>query len=134
MLLISAGDRGDRMQQHRNMIDAAVASGVGCIAYTSRSLRDRTTLANALMSEHFQTEDYIKQSGLSYTLFRNALYMDTLPFFIGQRALKSGSIQQPAGDGKVAFALRAEQGEAMANVLLQENCRNRSYQFTGSAA
>ena len=40
----------------------------------------------------------------------------------------------PAGDGKVAYALRKEQGEAMANVLLHENFENQTYKFTGSAA
>ncbi len=133
VLLISAGDQGDRMQQHKNMVDAAKKVGVKSIAYTSRSLRDRTTLSNALMLEHFATEDYIKESGLTYIFFRNALYMDVLPLFVGKQVFETG-IFQPAGDGKVAFALRKEMGEAMANVLLNENGDNQVYRFTGSEA
>ncbi len=58
VLLISSGDQGDRMQEHKNVVDAAKRMGVNSIAYTSRSLRDRSTLTNKLMEEHFATEDY----------------------------------------------------------------------------
>ncbi|WP_258100604.1 SDR family oxidoreductase [Marinoscillum pacificum] len=133
VLLISAGDQGDRMQQHRNVIDIAKKSRVANIAYTSRAMRNRETLAHDLMEEHFLTEDYIKASGLNYTIFRNTLYMDVLPIFVGKKVFESG-IFQPAGDGKVAFALRKEMGEAIANVLSNEICENKTYKFTNSEA
>ncbi len=133
VLLISSGDQGDRMQEHRNVVDAAKKIGVECIAYTSRSLRDKATLSNKLMTEHFLTEDYIKESGLTYTIFQNALYMDVVPLYVGKQVFETG-IFQPAGDGKVAYALRKEQGEAIANVLLNEVCDNQVYKFTGSEA
>jgi NAD(P)H dehydrogenase (quinone) len=131
VLLISSGDQGDRMREHKNVVDTAKKMGVKCIAYTSRALRDRTTLANKLMAEHFETEDYIKSSGLKYTFFRNILYMDTIPQFVGGAVALERGIFQPAGDGKVAFALRSEMGEAMANVLMNEECANKIYNFTG---
>jgi NAD(P)H dehydrogenase (quinone) len=131
VLLISAGDQGDRMQEHKNVVEAAKKMGVKCIAYTSRSLRDRATLANKLMEDHFETEDYIKESGLKYTLFRNVLYMDVIPLFVGGKASLEKGIFLPAGSGSVAFALRSEMGEAIANVLLFEKCENKVYTFTG---
>lgn len=131
VLLISSGDQGNRMQEHKNVVDTAEKMGVKCIAYTSRSLRDRSTLANKLMLEHFDTEDYIKASGLKYTIFRNILYMDTISQFIGGKMALERGIFLPADDGKVAYALRSEMGEAMANVLLNEECENRIYNFTG---
>lgn len=133
VLLISAGDEGDRMKQHKNVIDAAKKVGVMNIAYTSRCLRDPSTLVNTLMNDHFDTEDYIKESGLNYTIFRNILYMDVIPLFVGKQVFETG-IFQPAGDGKVAFALRKEMGEAMANVLLNEPSENKIYKFTGNEA
>jgi NAD(P)H dehydrogenase (quinone) len=134
VLLISSGDQGDRMQEHKNVVDAARKVGVKQIAYTSRCLRDRHTLANQLMVEHFETEDYIKASGLKYTFFRNVLYMDTIPQFVGGKGALERGIFQPAGDGKVAFALRKEMGEAMATVLWKEPCENKIYNFTGDTA
>jgi NAD(P)H dehydrogenase (quinone) len=83
------------------------------------------------MLEHFDTENYIIQSGLNYVIFRNALYMDVLPLFVGKQVFEAG-IFQPAGDGKIAFALRKEMGEGIANVLLDEDFDNKTYRFTGS--
>jgi NAD(P)H dehydrogenase (quinone) len=131
VLLISSGDQGDRMQEHKNVIDTAKNKGVKHIAYTSRCLNDRNTLANNLMVEHFDTEDYILASGLQYTFFRNILYMDAIPQFIGGKIALEKGIFLPAGDGKVSFALRSEMGEALANVLLNEESENKIYNFTG---
>ncbi|MDL5511266.1 SDR family oxidoreductase [Arenibacter sp. M-2] len=133
VLLISSGDQGDRIQEHKNIIDTAIKKGVKNIAYTSRSLKDKNTLVNTLMTEHFLTEDYIKESGLKYVIFRNALYMDVLPLFVGKNVFEKG-ILQPAGNGKVAYVLKAEQAEGMANVLIHENFENQTFNFTGDDA
>jgi NAD(P)H dehydrogenase (quinone) len=132
VLLISSGDQGDRMQEHKNVVDAAKKMGVTAIAYTSRSLKDRATLTNTLMEEHFATEDYIQQSGLRYIIFQNALYMEVLPYYVGKTVLEGGGFSQVAGDGKVAFTLRKDLSEAMANVLLNETFNNQVYRFTAS--
>ncbi|GHC61830.1 SDR family oxidoreductase [Ulvibacter litoralis] len=133
VLLISSGDQGDRMQEHKNVINTAKKKGVKNIAYTSRSLKDKNTLVNKLMTEHFLTEDYIKKSGLNYIIFRNALYMDVLPLFVGKQVFEKGIIQ-PAGNGKVAYVLKGEQAEAMANALMTEKFENQTFNFTGDDA
>jgi NAD(P)H dehydrogenase (quinone) len=68
VLLIAGTDEEKRLQQHQNVVDAAKRAGVRCIAYTSRTLKDRSTIVNKLMEGHFQTEDYIKASGLNYVI------------------------------------------------------------------
>ena len=133
VLLIASTNEENRLKQHQNVIEAAKKAGVQCLAYTSRNLKDRGTLTNTLMESHFQTEDAIKESGLSYALFRNVLYMDTIPQFASEKAIETG-IHLPTGEGKVAFALRSEMGEAIANWLLKGECDNRTYQLTGSRA
>jgi NAD(P)H dehydrogenase (quinone) len=133
-VLLIAGtdeDEDNRLRQHQNVVDAAKKAGVKSIAYTSRNLKDPTTLVNKLMVGHFQTEDRIKASGLKYVLFRNALYMDTIPLFVGEGVLDTG-INLPTGDGRVSFALRSEMGEAIANALIEKGGDNRIYQLTGS--
>jgi len=132
VLLISSGGEGDRIQQHRNVVDTAKKLGISNIAYTSRSLRDRTTLVNKMMVEHFETEDYIKASGLKYIIFKNALYMETLTYYIGNKVIEKGGFALVAGDGKTAFTLRKDLSEAIANVLLNEDCNNQIYNFTAS--
>ena len=131
VLLISGGGAKNGLEQHFNVVDAAKKAGVKCIAYTGRCLKDRNTLANQLMKRHFETEDYIKDSGLNYILFRNILYMDSIPFYVGEKVLDTG-IYLPAGDGKTSFALRSDMGEAIGNVLTGNDCDNRIYDFTGT--
>jgi len=133
VLLISGGGEDDALQEHQNVVDAAKKAGVRCLAYTSRALKDPGTLANQLMVRHFQTEAYLQASGLPYVIFRNSLYMDVLPLFTGPHVLETG-INLPAGQGKAAYALRSEMGEAMANVVLEGRCDNRIYHFTGRKA
>lgn len=134
VLLISSNDEQNRMRQHKNVINSAKGAGVKCIAYAGRNLKDRNTLVNKLMEDHFETEDYIKESGLSYIIFRNTLYMDVLPLFVGGEKVLENGINLPAGNGKVSYALRSDLGEAMANVLADSDCDNRVYKFTASKA
>ncbi|GAB3558232.1 SDR family oxidoreductase [Spirosoma fluminis] len=132
VLLIAGTDEENRIRQHQQVVDAARNAQVQRIAYTSRALKDRTTLVNRLMDGHFQTEDYIKASGLAYTLFQNSLYLDAIPQFVGGEAVFERGIYVPAGRGRVALALRSEMGEAMANALAIEFKGNVTYQLTGS--
>jgi NAD(P)H dehydrogenase (quinone) len=134
VLLIAGTDEEKRVQQHQHVVDAAKRAGVGRIAYTGRALKDRSTLVNQLMDAHFQTEDYIKASGLTHTLFRNILYMDAIPQFVGGNAVFERGIALPAGQGRVALALRSELGEAMANALVRPPAGSVTYQLTGSAS
>ncbi len=132
VLLIAGTDEENRVHQHQNVVDAAGRARVQRIAYTSRALKDPATLVNRLMLGHFQTEEYIKASGLPYTLFRNILYMDAIPQFVGGDAVFERGIYVPAGQGRVALALRSEQGEAIANALASNAEGNITYQLTGS--
>ena len=131
VLLIAGTDENKRVQQHQNVVDAAKKAGVQCIAYTSRMLKDRDTLVNRLMLGHFETEDAIRASGLNYTIFRNVLYMDAIPQFVGEKVFETG-IHIPTGQGRLPFALRSEMAEGIANALLTGDCNNRIYKFTGS--
>lgn len=131
VLLISGIDQ-NRLQQHKNVVDAAKKAGVKHIAYTGVSFKDANTSAiKPFMEAHFQTEDYIKESGLPYTFLRNTLYTDGIPFFAGEKVLETG-IYLPSANGKVPYALRNEMGEASANVLLQNGHENKTYEITGN--
>lgn len=132
VLLIAGTDEENRVRQHQHVIDAAKKARIQRIAYTSRALKDPSTLVNRLMEGHFQTEDYIKASGLPYTLFQNSLYMDAIPQFVGGDAVFERGIYLPAGQGRVALALRSEMGEAIANALTSTTEGNVTYQLTGS--
>ena len=76
LLLISAHDIGRRFMQHKHVIDAAKEVGVKNLLYTSfvmTKIPDWT-----LLLEHYQTEDYIKSCGLTYTICRNSHYIEPM--------------------------------------------------------
>lgn len=131
VLLISTVSE-QRLQEHINVVDAAKRAGVKHILYTGIAMKDINTSAiKALMNSHFETEDYIKQSGLTYTLLRNSLYADVLPMFVGEAVFENG-IALPGGNGKATYALRREMGEAAANILASDGHENKTYHITGS--
>lgn len=133
LLLISTMEQ-NRFEQHKNVIDAAQAAGVQHVLYTSLSIQNiQTSAVKDLMISHFQTEDYLKASGLTYTILRNTMYAEAIPQIIGEQALVQG-ITITGGEGKVPYALRAELGEAAANALMQAGHENKTYELVGSQA
>ena len=101
-LLIVSGDAPveARIRQHRAAVDAARAAGVGRVVYTS-FVDPRPDSPFPFAAIHADTESYLKASGLAYTVLRNGVYADNLLGFIG-RAVESGTLAAPAGDGKRA--------------------------------
>ena len=134
VLLISGTDEAQRIRQHGAVIDAAKHAGVRFIAYTGRAMKDPKASENSLMEGHFRTEELIERSGLPHALFRNALYMDTLPLFLGGAHVFQTGIHLPAGSGRVAYALRSELGEAIAHVMLAGGDTRRRYTLTAGEA
>lgn len=133
VLLISGTDP-QRLQQHKNVVNAAQKAGVQQLVYTGVSLQNLDASAlKTFMGSHFETEAYIKASGIPYTFLRNTLYLDGIPFFVGEKVLETG-IALPAGSGKVPYALRDEMAEAAANVLVEAGHTHKTYEITGSEA
>lgn len=134
VLLISSNEFNDRIGQHKNVVDAAKNAGVKHILYTGVTLKDiATSPLKPLLGDHYETEDYIKKSGLDYTFLQNGLYQEVIPMFAGPNVLETG-IFFASGDGKVAFASRADLAEATAHILTTEGHENKTYNFTGSTA
>lgn len=132
LLLISTSSN-DGLKEHKNVVDAAKAAEVTHIFYTSGALNKEVSSSNLgqLQDSYKLTEDLITESGLTYTIFQNCLYAETIPFFIGENVLDTG-VFFPVAEGKTAFAKRTEMGEAIANVLTTEGHENQTYLITGS--
>lgn len=133
LLLISTMEF-NRFEQHKNVIDAAKMAGVKHIIYTGLAIQDiETSNVKDLMQSHFDTEKYIQASGLTFTFVRNTMYTDAIPLIIGEKVFDTG-IYLAGGDGKVPYALRREMGEAIANLLVQDNHENKTYNISGDVA
>lgn len=132
LLLVSASSLENRVQQHQNVIDAALSHGVGHLFYTGILHADKEL--SPLARDHHETEIRIKNSGLTYTIYRNTFYGEFLPVFLGN-ALETGQWYFPSGGEKINLALRSEMAEALANGLSDpDKHANQTYEITSNRA
>jgi len=136
LLFISGSDILKRLTQHENVINAAIDAGVKHVVYTSFQRKNETETSPLwiVAQSHIQTERWLEQSGMAYTILKNNLYMDFLPGFIGENVLESGVLYVPAGQGKVGAVLRSEMAEAAATILATPNHEGKTYDFTNTQA
>lgn len=131
VLLISGSEVGQRVEQHRTVIEAAKAEGVELLAYTSIANADSTGMK--LAAEHQATEAILRESGVPFVLLRNGWYLenytDQLPGTLAQGAL-AGS----ARNGQVSGAARADYAHAAAAVLVAEGQAGNVYELGGDEA
>ena len=131
LLLISSSEIGQRVTQHRNVINAAKSANVKLIAYTSLLHADTSPLS--LHTEHVETEKMLADSGILYTLLRNGWYTENYLASV-PAALEHGVFIGAAGDGKIASAARADYAAAAARVISEDGHAGKVYELAGDEA
>ena len=130
-LLISTGDPGQRLPQHKNAVDAAKAAGVKHLVYTS-ALEAPTTIL-IIADEHKATEEYITASGIPATFLRMGWYTENhVQDF--EAARTRGVIANSIGDGRISSATRRDLAEGAAVVLSTEGHEGKAYELAGDVA
>lgn len=133
MLLISVnGGGGQRPELHKAAIDAAIAAGVKLIAYTSYVNAD-VYLDSTIATDHRRTEQYLKDSGVAWTLLRNQIYADGLVDQAVQ-IIREGKLVTFTPNARVAYVTREDCAAAAAAVLATPGHENRAYNITGPDA
>ncbi|MFB9076306.1 SDR family oxidoreductase [Flavobacterium procerum] len=134
LLFVSGSEVKNRITQHKQVVKAAKNAGVKHILYTSQQHKsdDRDSPIYFIIKSHLATETAIMNSGMDFTILRNALYMDMLPEFLGKKVVEEG-IFLPAGQGKIAFTLRSEMAETAAVILASHGHKNKIYEISGSS-
>jgi NAD(P)H dehydrogenase (quinone) len=129
VLLISSNALGQRVAQHRNVIEAAKRAGISLLAYTS--VLHAGTSPLGLAGEHLETEELLRASGLPFAILRNGWYTENYTAAI-PAALAHGALIGCAGDGQIASAARADYAAAAAAVLTaRENGSGRIFELAG---
>lgn len=126
VLLISGTAFGERVAQHRNVIEAAAAAGVSKLVYTSAPKATATELV--LAPEHAATEHAIAASGVPAVILRNNWYTENYAADVAAAAT-TGVIASAAGAGRVASAPRRDFAEAAAAVLLEDGHVGNVYEL-----
>ena len=129
MLLISISTGGKkRPEWQEHAIDAARQAGVKQIAYTSFVNMDHNT--SPIAHDHRITEEYLKKSGVAWTILRNSIYMDGL-VGVAARMVKSGRAVIPPDETRIGYVTRADCAAAAAAVLVTPGTENKAYDITG---
>jgi NAD(P)H dehydrogenase (quinone) len=127
VLLISGNAVGQRERQHGAVIDAAKASSVSYLAYTSILNAQGSKLA--LAAEHTATEKLLEASGLNFDLLRMPWYSENYTGAL-QLSIEHGAIYGATGDGQLATASRADLAAAAAGALLRSP-GGKTYELAG---
>jgi NAD(P)H dehydrogenase (quinone) len=130
LLMVSAAENADRLEEHRTFVDAAADAGVRQVVYTSfaGAAPDCTF---TLGRDHWATEEHIRARGLAHTFLRDNFYLDFLPLMTGE----DGVIRGPAGDGRMAGVARADVARSAVAVLLDPAAHaDTTYTMTGPEA
>lgn len=131
VLLISSSEVGQRATQHKVVIDAAKRAGVKLLAYTSILRADSSPLGLAV--EHKETEEYLRASGVPFTLLRHGWYTENYTAGI-PAALAHNAVFGAAGEGRISSATRADYAEADVAVLTAENQAGKVYELAGDTS
>ncbi len=129
LFFVSGRESANRVEEHRSVVDAAVAAEVERIVYTSfvGAAPDATfTLAR----DHYATEQYIAASGRSYTFLRDGFYTEMLPLMVSSEGVIAG----PGGTGAFAPVSRDDVADVAALVLRDAAHAGKTYALTGPAA
>jgi NAD(P)H dehydrogenase (quinone) len=130
VFMVSASESRERLDQHCDFVDAAVAAGVHHLIYVSFVAAAQDAVFT-LARDHYATEEYIRASGLGYTFLRDNFYADFMSDTVGA----DGVIRGPAGDGRAALVARADVARTAAVILQNPRAHlGATYDLTGPEA
>lgn len=137
LYFVSGGDDNQRSKLHKNVVDAAKEAGVKHILYTSGIRKDESDSSPlaSLMDSHIRTENFIKASGMTYTLLRHNLYAEVIAMMLGDKSqlLKTKTIYLPTANGLTSFVPKKDLAEAAVNILLNPSAyADKIFEFNGS--
>lgn len=127
LLLLPNGEHQERLE--KKFIDAAKAAGVKRVVKVSSI--EATSHATAKIPRiHAAVEDYLRASGVGFTMVRPNFYMANL--FGNAASIKAaGTIVMPAGNGKIGAIDSRDVGAVIAHVLSTPGHTGKSYALSG---
>ena len=117
-----------RVKSHIAAIDAAKRAGIKHVYYTSLMFADDSQAA--VMQAHLDTEKYLKESGLTYTILREGIYSESYPLYFGFWSPGEGNdeVLVPYSDGGIAWVSREDLGEGTAKIMVEVGDKHTTQQ------
>lgn len=105
------------IKNHKAAIDAAKRVGIKHIYYTSVAFAEDTKAQ--IMQAHIDTEAYLRNSGITYTIIREGIYSESFPLYFGfWNPSRGDEVRVPYGDGAISWVCREDLGEGTAKLLV----------------
>jgi NAD(P)H dehydrogenase (quinone) len=131
LILISGMDHPDRrIEQHRNVIQAAKDSGVRKIVYSSIIGYPGENQFKPVILSNRQTEKDLMLSGLDWVIGRNGIYIEPDLDYVNEYR-KAGQIINSAGEGRCAYTSRAELACAFTQMAMNDAHNDNNYNLAG---
>ena len=131
VILLSGMDAPDkRIQQHRNVIEAAKQNGASKIVYTSIVGDEENTAFSPVVQSNRQTEQDVRESGLKWVIGRNGIYIEPDLEYL-DHYIEEGEIRNCAGEGRCGYTSRGELASAYAQMLLSDEHNGQTYNLVG---
>lgn len=131
VVLISGMDHPDkRIQQHRNIIEAAQENGLKKIVYTSIIGSEKGNAFSPIVASNRKTEEDIRNSNMQWAIGRNGLYIDADLEYV-ENYKKEGGVINSAADGRCAYTSRQELAYAYFKLLINSELNFGTYNLFG---
>lgn len=128
-LLVLLPNSESQLALEKQLVDSAKQAGVERIVKMS-SIEATPDATSPIPKLHLESEEYIKQSGLAWTMIKPNFYMQNLLASAGT-IKEQGKIFLPMGDGKTGMIDTTDVGKVLAKVLSEDGHESMNHEITG---
>ena len=128
-VLVLLPNSESQLALEKQLVDSAKQAGVERIVKMS-SIEATPDATSPIPKLHLESEEYIKQSGLAWTMIKPNFYMQNLLASAGT-IKEQGKIFLPMGDGKTGMIDTTDVGKVLAKVLSEDGHESMNHEITG---
>ena len=127
--LILLPNSENQLSLEKQLVDSAKQAGAKRVVKMS-SIEATPDATSPIPKLHLESEEYIKQSGLNWTMIKPNFYMQNLLASAGT-IKDQGKIFLPMGEGKTGMIDTTDVGKALAKVLSEDGHESMNHEITG---
>ena len=128
-VLVLLPNSESQLALEKQLVDSAKQAGVERIVKMS-SIEATPDATSQIPKLHLESEEYIKQSGLAWTMIKPNFYMQNLLASAGT-IKDQGKIFLPMGEGKTGMIDTTDVGTVIAKVLSEDGHESMNHEITG---
>ena len=127
--LILLPNSENQLSLEKQLVDSAKQAGANRIVKMS-SIEATPDATSPIPRLHLESEEYIKQSGLNWTMVKPNFYMQNL--LASAATIKDqGKIFLPMGEGKTGMIDTTDVGKVLSKVLSEDGHESMNHEITG---